>query len=132
MAQIPRFAKFCDNILRRVRETLFPLNPSPPGLSALLRSFQHREQIQDIVRVHLAVDARDALALVHSHLPEADLPAIARGPPDEGIVGMRPYYSVADNPAEVIANWVRLKSDRELQSRRAFDPLLKEVKKELE
>ena len=45
VAQVPRFAKFCGNFFRRVCETLFPLDPFPPGLRALLRDFQYREQI---------------------------------------------------------------------------------------
>ena len=59
---------------------MFPLNPFPVGLSALLDRFNYGKDVSGFVRAQIVAGAELAFAFVRSHYPKVDFAAVVNGP----------------------------------------------------
>ena len=104
-----------------VYDELFPLDPAPEGIVALLNKLRNRKAVHEFVRMQLVAGAKVALAFVRIHYPPIDLQPVGRGPPaplDGRMVEMRTHYAVAAAPAENIIRIVEMEDARVLWQRR--------------
>lgn len=121
VGEVGRFAERCRAALAMVYGTMFPLNPAPEGLEALMHKFRSSEAIQDLVREQMVGGARVALAFVRVHHPQIDLEVVGKGlppPPGDGRVEMDPHYAVALGPAENIIKLVETETNSILRQQR--------------
>jgi hypothetical protein len=79
--QVHAFFERCRASLAMVWGTLFPLNPQPPTLLALMNKFKNAGKVQTLVRNQLASEAEIVFAFVQARYPKLDLMLIASGPP---------------------------------------------------
>jgi hypothetical protein len=61
--------EFCRSTLALVYDVMFPRNPQPQGLPALMDKFKNGEEIHRAVRIQLVASAKVAFSWVHIHQP---------------------------------------------------------------
>jgi len=96
--QVSEFIESCRSALALVHDVLFPLNPAPQGLAALMRMFCHDEAVYDYVQEQLIAGAKAAMAFVRVHHPGIDLKVIGRGPPPAPVAGPRRWSLIMRLP----------------------------------
>jgi hypothetical protein len=85
-----------------VWNTMFPRDPQPEGLVALMERFRGVEVVRRYIRLQLVAGAKVALAFVRIQHPGIDLEAISGDlplPPGGGFVDMIPHYTASHTPA---------------------------------
>ena len=92
---------------------MFPLNPLPVGLVALLESFRYGKDISGLVRSQIVAGAELALTFVRSHYPKVDFAKVATGPPvgKRQITMMQVHYNAIREFAHKIADLLIKRSD---------------------
>ena len=93
---------------------MFPLDPAPATLSALMTWFKNPARIQSLVRKELLAGAELAFASMLACYPSLDLESIAKAN-----VKLDQYYPVATNPAYIIVS--RMEASIERSSRAQSD-----------
>ena len=98
MSKVDEFVKCCLSALALIYNVMFPRNPQPQGLAALMKAFMHGEAIHKFVRVQLVAGAKVALSWVRVHHPRINLDNISQSlpsPPGGGLIPMAPHYAAA-------------------------------------
>jgi hypothetical protein len=70
-------------------KTMFPLDPAPSRLLALMAKFRNAANVRTLVRSQLLAGAEAAFAFVQARYPSLDLELIARAN-----TNLCPYYPV--------------------------------------
>ena len=73
VGQVSAFFDKCRASLAMVYMTMFPLNPQPESLPALLSKFKNPAKVRLLVRNQLLVGGRDCIRLRTGSLPDARL-----------------------------------------------------------
>ena len=79
--QVENLVERCRAALAALYDSMFPLNPLPVGLAALLEKFNYGKDIKGFIRSQIVAGAELALAFVRSHYPKVDFAAVANRPP---------------------------------------------------
>jgi hypothetical protein len=79
--QVHAFFKKRRSFLAMVHHTMFPLNPQPPNLLALMKEFRNAAKVRFMVKEQLMCGAEVALMFAKACYPRLDLELIADGPP---------------------------------------------------
>jgi hypothetical protein len=90
---------------------MFPLDPAPSTLSALMTRFKNPEIIQALICKELLTGAELAFSFVLAHHPTLDLESIAKAN-----VELDQYYHVARHPAHIIVSRMEVGTERYLQT----------------
>ena len=116
--QVTSFAGACQSALSLVYKALFPMDPQPQGLSALLARFRNGEAAQEFVRSQLVSGAVYALAFVRRRHPYMVLTRIENVPPrqDGQPTLMDPHYQAIQDVAVRLIN--KLERDTEISADR--------------
>jgi hypothetical protein len=85
---------------------MFPLNPVPPMLLALMSNFRNAERVYALVRNQLLVGAETSFAFVLSQHPSLDLEAIAKADAD-----VSQYFPVVRDPASILVARLEISSE---------------------
>ncbi|KAM0924759.1 hypothetical protein ACQ4PT_004690 [Festuca glaucescens] len=101
----------CHAHLTMVWKTMFPLDPAPLTLLALMTRFKNPATIQALVRKELLAGAELAFAFVLACYPTLDLESIAKAN-----VELDQYYPVARHPTYIIVSRMEAGTERSLQS----------------
>jgi hypothetical protein len=104
--QVHRFFDKCHAGLRMIWKAMFPLNPVPPTLLALMSNFKNSERVRALVRSQLLAGAETALAFVLSQHPLLDLEAIAKS---DGNVSQ--YFAAVRDPASILVARLEISSE---------------------
>ena len=118
--QVHEFFETCRNSLAMVWDTMFPLNPKPQGLLALLKEFKNSAAVQGLVRSQLIAGAKVTLAFALARYPKIDLMKIADGPargPNGNPMDLEFHYSLAHDPARIVIDKVEGETESILLSR---------------
>ena len=81
-----------------VYQTMFPLNPQPETLLALMMKFKTPADVRLLVRNQLVAGAETAFSFVQARYPTLDLSLIANANP----MNLAPYYPLVRGPASTI------------------------------
>jgi hypothetical protein len=79
--QVEDLAERCRGAFAQLHDAMFPLNPLPVGLVALLNSFRYGKDISMFAHSQIVAGAELALAFVRSHYKKTDFSKVATGPP---------------------------------------------------
>lgn len=111
--QVDDLVERCHAALASLYDSMFPLNPLPVGLAALLEKFNYGKDIKNFVRAQLVAGAEVALAFVRSHHPNVDFAAVAKGPPPgrRKRTFMQGHYDAVESSANEIADLLVKESD---------------------
>ena len=111
--QVENLVERCRAALASLYDSMFPLNPLPVGLAALLEKFNYGKNIKNFVRAQLVAGAEVALAFVRSHHPNVDFAAVAKGPPPgwRKRTFMQGHYDAVECSANEIADLLVKESD---------------------
>jgi hypothetical protein len=104
--QVHQFFDKCRTGMSMIWKTMFPLNPAPPTLLALMSNFRNAAWVQALVRSQLLAGAETALAFVLAQHPSLDLQLIAKADPD-----VNPYFPVVRQPALIIVDRLEVSSE---------------------
>ena len=85
---------------------MFPLNPVPPTLLALMSNFRNAERVRTLVRSQLLARAETAFAFVLSQHPSLDLEAIAKAN-----ANVSQYFPIVRDPASIIVARLEVSSE---------------------
>jgi hypothetical protein len=95
--QVHGFFDKCHANLAMVWKTMFPLDPAPSTLLALMTRFKNPVRVQALIRKELLARAELAFAFVLARYPTLDLELIAKAN-----VELQQYYPIARHPASII------------------------------
>jgi hypothetical protein len=104
--QVHRFFDKYHAGLTMIWKAMFPLNPVPPTLLALMSNFRNAERVRALVRIQLLAGAETAFAFVLSQHPSLDLEAIAKA---DGNVNQ--YFPAVRNPASIVVARLEISSE---------------------
>jgi hypothetical protein len=90
-----------------VWETMFPLDPAPETLSALLNRFRTPSRVRSLIRKELLVGAELALASVLACHKAIDLESIANNN-----ARLDQYYPIARHPAHIFVSRIEASTER--------------------
>lgn len=125
IGQVEDFVERCRAALAMIYETMFPLNPAPVGLVALMQLFSYGKEIKSFVRAQFIAGVEMALALVRVHRADVDLERVTAGfPPGDARVQMQGHYDAVQIPAARVVHL--LEKESKLQRE-----ILREVKEEM-
>jgi hypothetical protein len=100
--------------------TLFPFNPLPPTLLALMAKFKNAAEVRALVRNQLIVGAEVVFAFVLARYPTLNLELIANGLPlreDGEPVDLNQYYPLVRNPATIVVDKLDRDTEADLLAR---------------
>ena len=111
--QVEDLIERCRGALAQLHDAMFPLNPMPVGLVALLKSFRYGKDISMYVRAQIVAGAELALAFVRSHYKKTDFAKVAIGPPvgKRQVTMMQVHYNAVKDAANKIADLLIKRSD---------------------
>jgi hypothetical protein len=95
--QVHRFFDKCYTGLRRIWNTMFPLNEVPPTLLTLMSKFSNAKNVRSLIHAQLLAGTEIAFALVLSKHPSANLMAIANADGD-----VNRLYPAVKVPASIV------------------------------
>jgi hypothetical protein len=104
--QVHRFFDKYHAGLTMIWKAMFPLNPVPPTLLALMSNFRNAERVRALVRIQLLAGAETAFAFVLSQHPSLDLEAIAKADAD-----VSRYFPIVRDPASIIVARLEVSSE---------------------
>ena len=96
-----------------VYKAMFPLNPQPKSLIALMVKFNNPVEVKKLVRKQLIAGAQLALAVVQAAHPAINMELVARTNP----TNLLDYYPLIEDPAVMIINKMEAGTDAELKAR---------------
>ena len=104
--QVEDLVERCRGALALLHDSMFPLNPLPVGLAALLEKFNYGKDIKGFVHAQIVAGAELALAFVRSHHPNVNFVAVAKGPPPgrRKVTFMQGHYEAVGRLAHAIAD----------------------------
>ena len=108
--QVRAFFKKCRSSLAMVYQTMFPLNPQPETLLALMAKFRTPADVRLLVRNQLVAGAETAFGFVQARYPTLDLSLIANVNP----MNLVQYYPLVRGPALIIIDKLESSTDAEL------------------
>jgi hypothetical protein len=88
-------------------ENMFPMNPLPPTLLALLMKFKSGAQVRDLVWKQQLAGAKVVFAFVQARYPTLNLELISNGPPigEYGEpIDLNQFYPLVRNPAAIVVD----------------------------
>ena len=94
-------------------KTMFPLNPQPTTLIALMAKFGKPDAVKELVRKQIIAGAQLALAVVQAAHPTSNMDFVARTNPSN----LLDYYPLIEDPAIMIVNTMEESTDAELRAR---------------
>ena len=109
--QIRLFFEKCRTCLAMVYSTMFPLNPQPETLLALMAKFKNPSEVRLLVRSQLIAGAETAFGFVQSRYPTLDLLLIANANPEN----LAQYYPLVREPALIIVDKLERSTTAALQ-----------------
>ena len=110
--QVEDFFERCLATLALIYESMFPLNPVPVGLVALMQLFSYGAAIKGFVPAQLIAGAEMALALVRVHRPDVNLDIVMSGfPPGPAHVQMQGHYDAVKRPAARVVHLLEKESE---------------------
>ena len=111
--QVHNFFDACRRCLAMVNKTMFPLNPQPKTLLALMAKFGKPDAVKELVRKQIIAGAQLALAVVQAAHPTLNMDFVARTNPSN----LLDYYPLIEDPAIMIVNKMEESTDAELRAR---------------
>ena len=111
--QVRAFFEKCRTSLAMVYETMFPLNPQPETLFALMTKFRTPAEVRLLVRNQLIAGAETAFGFVQFRYPTLDLLLIANANPED----LAQYYPLVREPALIVINKLERSTEAALQAR---------------
>ena len=96
-----------------VNKAMFPLNPQPKTLLALMAKFRNPAEVKNLVRKQFTAGVQLALAVVQAAHPALNMELIARTNP----TNLLDYYPLIEDPAAMIVNKMEASTDAELRAR---------------
>ena len=105
VSEVDKFVECCCSALALIYNAMFPRNPQPLGLAALMKAFMNGEAIHKFIKVQLVAGAKVALSWVRVHHPRINLDNISQSLPAPlggGLIPMAPHYAAAREPARRI------------------------------
>ena len=111
--QVEDLAERCRGAFVQLHDAMFPLNPLPVGLVALLNSFRYGKDISMFAHSQIVAGAELALAFVRSHYKKTDFAKVATGPPvgKRKVTMMQVHYNAVKDAANKIADLLIKRSD---------------------
>jgi hypothetical protein len=109
--QVHGFFDKCHAHLTMVWRTMFPLDPAPSTLPALMTRLKNPDRIQALIRKELLARAELAFSFVLACYPTLDLESIAKAN-----VELDQYYPIARHPAYIIVSRMEAGTERDLQT----------------
>jgi hypothetical protein len=110
--QVHGFFDKCQANLAMVWKIMFPLDPAPSTLLALMTRFKNPIRVQDLIRKELLARAELAFSFALARFPTLDLELIAKAN-----VELQQYYHVARHPASIIVTRMEAGTERSLRTR---------------
>ena len=110
--QVQGFFDKCHANLAMVWKTMFPLDPAPSTLLALMTRFKNPVRVQALIRKELLAGAELAFAFMLARYPTLDLELIAKAD-----VELQQYYPVARRPASIIVARMEAGTEASLRTR---------------
>ena len=96
-----------------VNNAMFPLNPQPKTLLALMAKFKNPTAVKELVRSQFTAGAQLALAVVQAAHPSLNMELVAQTNPTD----LSDYYPLIEGPAAMIVNKMEASTDAELRAR---------------
>ena len=96
-----------------VNKAMFPLNPQPKTLLALMAKFKSPAAVKELVRKQFTAGVQLALAVVQAAHPALNMELIAQTNP----TNLLDYYPLIEDPAAMIVNKMEASTDAELRAR---------------
>ena len=113
VTQVHNFFDACQRCLAMVYKAMFPLNPQPKTLLALMAKFANPGAVKELVRKQFIAGAQLALAVVQAAHPQLNMELIAQtNPTDLSIV-----YPLVEGPALVLVSKMEANTEAELEAR---------------
>jgi hypothetical protein len=103
--QVHRFFDKCQAGLKMIWKTMFPLNPAPQTLLALMSNFRNAARVRTLVRSQLLVGVETAFAFVLAQHPSLNLEPIAKADAD-----VNQYFPIIKHPASIIVDKLEVSS----------------------
>jgi len=113
VTQIHNFFDACRRCLAMVNKTMFPLNPQPKTLLALMAKFANPGAVKELVRKQFIAGAQLARAVVQAAHPYLNMDLIAQTNPSNLV----DYYPLIEDPAMMIVDKMEASTDAELRAR---------------
>jgi hypothetical protein len=101
----------CHANLAMVWKTMFPLDPAPSTLLALMAKFKNPARVQALIRKELLAGAELPFAFVLACYPTVDLELSAKAD-----VELHQYYPVARCPASIIVTRMEAGTEANLRT----------------
>ena len=108
--QVRKFFEKCRESLAMVNQTMFPLNPQPGSLLALMAKFRNPAEVRRLVRNQLIAGAEVALACVQAVHPTLNMGLVATANP----TNLTHYYPLIEGPAAAIVDKLEKSTEAEL------------------
>ena len=96
-----------------VYQTMFPLNPQPESLLALMVKFKNPAEVRRLVRNQLTAGTTVAFGCVQAYYPTLDLRLIAAANP----MNLLQYYPLVRGPAATVVDKLEKNTEVELLAR---------------
>jgi hypothetical protein len=110
--QVHGFFDKCHANLAMVWKTMFPLDPAPSTMLALMTRFKNPVRIQALIRKELLAGAELAFAFVLARYLMLDLELIGKAD-----VEIQQYYPVARRPTSIIIARMEAGTEEDLRTR---------------
>ena len=100
-----------------VYRTMFPLNPQPETLHALLSKFKSPAEVRLLMRNQMLPGAETAFGFVQARYPTLDLLPIANA----NVANMAQFHHLVEGPAEAVINSLERSTESALLARAERD-----------
>ena len=108
--QVHTFFEKCRSSLIMVYKTMFPLNPQPETLLALMSKFRNPAEVRVLVHNQIVAGAETAFGFVQARYPTLDLSLIANANP----TNLAQYYPLVRGPALIVIDKLENSTDAAL------------------
>ena len=117
MELVRNFFEKCRVSLAMVYRTMFPLNPQPATLPALLSKFKNLAKVRLLVRNQLITGAETAFGFVQARYPTLDLLPIASA----NVANMAQFHHLVEGSAEAVIRNLERSAEAALLARAGQD-----------
>lgn len=111
--QVKNFFTACKKSLFMINKVMFPLDPRPKTLIALMLKFKNPAAVQRLVRLQLIAGAQMALAVVQAAYPQLNVSVAA----DTNPTNLLDTYPLIEEAGEKIINKMEASTENELKRR---------------
>ena len=113
---MPAALRYCQRVLGGIQSEFYPLQVVPSSFEMLCRVFSQPAELHRVMNHQIHARARDALGMVHSHWPRANISQVVEGPPGGRDHPMGEHYAAVEESARRVVKRVCEENDRYLGS----------------